>query len=534
MKLPPLIKAMTKPEFYPHNPLKVELVQTHISYVFLAGELVYKVKKPVDFGFLNFTTLRRRGYYCRLELSLNRRLAPDLYISVARITDDEGRYSIDGRGRVVEYAVVMHRVPDGDLLVHRLAKGRVTGQMMRELASLMARFLRKYPTAPAKRRYGSMATLRRNTEEDFDQTRKYIGRTVTREDYDLIAGYTRSFIHRQKRMLRRRVAAGRIRDGHGDLHAEHVGWRRGKPFVFDCIEFAPRFRCADAAAEAAFLVMDLEYRGAYGLARHFMEEYMRITGDQEMRALLDFYLCYRAFVRGKINSFLVDDPIEPEMEKKKAAAAASEYFRLAAAYARRDTSPFMVVTTGLTGTGKSAVADILRDRLAFNVIRSDEERKRIAGIPARRLIKDGYRMGLYSPEMTARTYKAMISRGRRILKEGGHVILDATFGRDDFRREARKAAESAGARFRLIEVVCPAKTARERLSRRMAEGVSPSDGRWEIYVRQKDDYEAPDRSLVGEYSCIDTTTGRDEIYSDLLIGLYPMEPVPGTWMKRGR
>ncbi len=520
MEFPPLIRAMLTPSFYPHRPGAVVLMQTHISWVFLAGELVYKVKKPVNLGFLDYTTLPRRASFCRRELELNRRLARGLYRAVVPLRQEGGRYHPGGGGRLVDWAVVMRRIPDRALLSHHLEDGRVTAAMMRGLARTLSAFHRRVAGGPAVARYGSHAVLRRNNEEDFAQTKRYIGRTISRRNYELVAGYARVFLERHRLLLRRRVAEGRIKDGHGDLHAEHIGWRHGRPFAFDCIEFTPRFRCADVAAEVAFLAMDLEERGAWPLAQAFLEEYLTASRDEEIRALLDFYLCYRAWVRGKVNSFMTDDPRESAAERQRARGAAARYFRFATAYARRDRAPLLVVMTGLTGTGKSTVADLLADRLGFVVLRSDELRKKLAGLSPGRRSPEVYQRGLYDPAMTARTYRALLEAGREILADGRPVVLDATFNRAGDREAAQRLAARTGARFRLVETTCDEILAQRRLRTRWERGVSASEGRWEIYLAQRRDREPP-REMVR----VDTGTPTPAFWRRLLGGLYPLKPV---------
>ncbi len=525
MELPPLIRAMTRPSFYPRRPAKVELVQTHISWVFLAGPLVYKVKKPVDFGFLDFTTLARRRLDCRREVRLNRRLAPDVYLGVAAIREAPGGWRLGGRGRPEEYAVLMRRVPDGALLARRLETGSVSPGMMRSLARFLVRFHAGAATGRGVSKWGSPAALRRDNEEDFRQEAAYVGRTMSRGDYLLVEDYARGFLRRRKTLLIRRVRGKRIREGHGDLHAEHVGWRGGRPFAMDCAEFTPRFRCGDVAAEVAFLAMDLESRGAWGLAASFLAEYLRASGDEEIRPLLDFYLCYRAYIRGKVNSFALDDAREPRRAREEAGRRARGYFRLAAAYARRDRAPFLAVTTGLVGTGKSTLAGLLRDRLGFAVVRSDELRKKLAGMSPTARAAEPYGGGIYAPGMTGRTYAALLAEGRKLLAAGRDVVLDAAFPREESRRKAGDLARSLGARFRLLQTACPPAEARRRLELRMRERSRVSDGRWEIYRKQRYDFEPPVGYPGDEHAVVNTGLGTERVWAALMRGLYPLRPV---------
>ena len=260
MTHPKLVEAMSRPDFYPHRPEKVELVQTHISFVFIAGDLVYKVKKAVDFGFLDFTTLEKRKYFCEEELHLNRRLAPETYLEVAAIGEDAGSALRLGGGRPVEYAVVMKKLPLDRMLKKLLVEGKAGVDAMDAIARKVADFHRKAETGGEIDAIGGIDTIRRNHDENFEQTAKYIGLTIPRSRYDFLRDYVNRFLERERPLLEKRVRDHRIRDCHGDLHAEHICLADGI-IIFDCIEFNKRFRYGDVAAEAAFLAMDLDYNG---------------------------------------------------------------------------------------------------------------------------------------------------------------------------------------------------------------------------------------------------------------------------------
>jgi len=265
---PPLVEAMLSPEFYPHRPRNVQLEQTHISSVYLAGDLVYKIKKPVDFGFLDYSTLRKRAYWCRREVELNRRLAPDLYLGISRIYRRQGRLSLEPPGRVVEYAVVMKRLPQDRLFSSLMARGRATLAQTRRIARRVADFHGAAAEAPPRSR--GLGVLKKNIEENFRQTEPYIGKTVSGSDYQAVHDYNRDFLNRRLFLLRKRIRDGRIRDCHGDLHAEHICMVDGIT-IYDCIEFSTRLRHCDVAAETAFLYMDLLFHRHRHLARMFAE-----------------------------------------------------------------------------------------------------------------------------------------------------------------------------------------------------------------------------------------------------------------------
>ena len=300
--LPPLVRALLRPEAYAHRADDLCLRETHASWVILAGAYAYKIKKPVDLGFLNFSTIERRAADCVDEVRLNRRLCPDVYLGVVEVVMRDGTYFLGGPGRSVEPAVWMRRLPESGMLPHLLARGQVDTGLVQRIAGHLADFHATAATGPGVDEYGSLATVRANWDESFAQMAPFLGRTISGETNAAIATYVQRFLSKQAALLERRVADGRIRDGHGDLHAASICLEGDRLQLFDCLQFAPRFRCADVAAEVAFLVMDLEHYGRADLSTAFAHEYVRASGDEELFRLLDFYACYRAYVRGKVRS----------------------------------------------------------------------------------------------------------------------------------------------------------------------------------------------------------------------------------------
>ncbi len=330
-ELPELIQALLNPRLYPDPPRRVELLQTQMSYVLLAGDYVYKIKKPVNLGFLDYTTLEKRRALCRKETELNRRLCPDAYLGVVPITISAGHYSIGGDGEAAEYAVKMRRLPGERMLDYLLPRGRVTPRMLADVAALLAGFHAGAATGGEIDKIGGPASVVQNTEENFAQTERYFGEIITPETYQRLKRYTRGFIKANGALFRKRVAAGRIRDCHGDLHAAHVCFT-DKICIYDCIEFNDRFRYGDVAAEVAFLAMDLDHYGRRDLSQSFVTAYIEASGDGELMKLLDFYKCYRAYVRGKVGCFQYDDPYIAAAEKGKIRDSARGYFQLAESY----------------------------------------------------------------------------------------------------------------------------------------------------------------------------------------------------------
>lgn len=334
-ELPELIKALLDPQAYPTPPQKVEMVQTQMSYVFIAGDYVFKIKKPVDFGFLDYTTLEKRLTFCIKELELNRRLCPDAYLEVVPVTDDDGRIVMDGKGEVREYAVKMRRLPREAMMDTLLKENKVTPEMLARVAAILAEFHHRAATGGDINQFGGTDTVFQNTDENFSQTEKYIGTTVSAETHRCLRSWNENFIKTNESLFKKRVAEGRIRDCHGDLHAPHICFGNGI-CIYDCIEFNDRFRYCDVASEVAFLAMDLDHYGRRDLSGSFVDAYVAKSGDEELRQLLNFYKCYRACVRAKVGCFQYADPYIPAAEKEQILENTRSYFKLAESYIAGD------------------------------------------------------------------------------------------------------------------------------------------------------------------------------------------------------
>jgi aminoglycoside phosphotransferase family enzyme len=311
-----------------------------MSFIFLAGEYVYKIKKPVNLGYLDYTTLEKRHFFCRQELELNRRLCSDAYLAVVPVVEEKGKLRIEGQGEAIEYAVKMKQLPQDRMMDVLLPKGQVTPEMVARVVEKLVNFHQKAETNQKIAAFGRLDVIRHNCDENFAQTEKYIGTSITAEEYQHIKNYTNDFIDSNASLFDKRVRKGRIRDCHGDLHAAHICFiddtrlpsPGGQVCIYDCIEFNDRFRYSDVASEVAFLAMDLDRYQQAGLSRHLVSTYVGLSHDEELLKLLNFYKCYRAYVRGKVESFKLDDPYIPEEEKAKVLTAARSYFQLAESY----------------------------------------------------------------------------------------------------------------------------------------------------------------------------------------------------------
>jgi len=331
-ELPELIQALLDPKAYPDLPQRVELRQTQMSYIFLADDYVYKVKKPVNFGFLDYSTLEKRLFYCQKEVELNRRLCPDAYLGVLPVNNDNGRVGIGGKGTIEEYTVKMRRLPDEAMMDVLLTKNKVTPEMVADVAATVAEFHHKAETNDSISAFGNLETITKTTlEENFGQTEKYVGIIISREKYQHLKDYTSNFLKNNVPLFRKRMYDSRIRDCHGDLHAAHVCFC-DRICIYDCIEFSDRLRYIDVAADVAFLAMDLDHYGRSDLSDGFVAAYVEKSHDKELKQLLNFYKCYRAYVRGKVGCFQYDDPYISAGEKEQTLANARGYFELAESY----------------------------------------------------------------------------------------------------------------------------------------------------------------------------------------------------------
>lgn len=488
MALPPFVQALLKPSAYPDSPPEVELRQTHISYLFFTPRYVYKIKKPVDFGFLDFTTLEKRRFFCHQEVILNKRLCPDMYFDVVEIKEKKGMITIEGDGATIEYAVKMNRLPSENMMDVLLKKGSVTDGMIGRIARIIAEFHKTAEAGSRISEFGRISAIKRNTDENFSQTLPSVGKTISAGRYARIKDYSERFLTKHSNAFEKRIEGGFIKDCHGDLHSEDICITNGI-YIFDCIEFNERFRYSDTVADIAFLAMDLDFFNAHSLSQRFTEVYTDASGDSGVALLLDFYKCYRAYVRGKVEGFKSEQKEVPEKERKDAVIKAKRYFYLADLYATGGFRPMLLVIGGLTGTGKTTVAYTTAEETGFNVISSDVVRKELAGMKPSERRYEEFEKGIYTRDFTVKTYEEMMKKGEGLLKQGISVILDATFMAARFREMAVKLAHDVGANLCFIECGLDDAILKKRLDERMSKEGIPSDGRWEIYLRQKDQYE---------------------------------------------
>ncbi|HPI91541.1 MAG TPA: phosphotransferase [Deltaproteobacteria bacterium] len=331
-----LIEFLQDPGSYPEKPSGVTLVQTHISWVFIGDDLVYKVKKPVDFGFLDFTTLDKRRFYTGEELRLNRRFSPDVYLDVVPISERNGTFRFGDTTNIVEYALKMRRISEDHMLYRLLEKGSAGEDVLRQVGAHLARVYGTIASDETARPFGGIEVVSHNIVENFEQTEKYVGGPVSRDAFEAIRNWSMDVLRDRIGIFEERVARGLIKECHGDLHLQHICVDGDNISVFDCIEFNERFRYGDVASDVAFLAMDLDYNGYPGLAEAFVQAYMAESGDAGLPEVLTFYKVYRAYVRAKVTSFMLDDPGLGDAVKARALTTAGRYYALAREYVSRE------------------------------------------------------------------------------------------------------------------------------------------------------------------------------------------------------
>ncbi|MGF1465840.1 MAG: AAA family ATPase [Sandaracinaceae bacterium] len=457
--------------------------ETHISWVFARGGEVFKVKKPVALGFLDFSTLPRRREACEAEVALNARLARGVYRGVEPITrDPDGTHRLGGAGTPVEWAVRMRRLADEDRADVRLEQGLLGLDDVDRVAEHLAAFHDRCRADDATAAFGRPEVIRGNVTENFEQTRGVVDALLRPEQARAIEAWQLAFLEEREELFLERVAAGRVRDGHGDLRLEHVYLEvGGEVQIIDGIEFNERFRFADVCADIAFLSMDLAWHGRVDLAERLLSVYAREANDFDLYPLVDFYESYRAYVRGKVRTMLAADAGAPAEARARARREARRYFLLALAADRRPLlPPTLVAVGGWIAAGKSTLADRLSAAMGAPSIATDRIRKHLLGAePTERRFDDAFE-GAYDPGVTDRVYAEVARLARVVLDSGRPVILDASFRTQAQRAVARRVAEDAGVPFHFVECRADPEVCRARLRERHRRE-SVSDGRLEIF-----------------------------------------------------
>ena len=462
VNLPVLIQQMLQPGFYPHKVTEpIKLIQTHISYVLLTGDYAYKLKKAVNFGFLDFSTLEKRKHFCQEELRLNQRGAAELYLEVLPVTMVDEQHHLAGTGKAVEYALKMRQFPQELLFSTLFEQGKLNETHLEDLGKVVAQYHAKSATDDYIRSFGEVPQVRAAIDENYQQTEKYIGGPQTPKQFQETKKYTDNFFVERPELFTSRVENNYIRECHGDLHMRNIALWNDKITLFDCIEFNEPFRFVDVMYDVAFTVMDLEARHSPNLANAFLNTYVEQTGDWEGLQVLPLYLSRQAYVRAKVTSFLLDDPSIPETVKEEAAKTAAQYYTQAWEYTKPKAGK-LILMSGVSGSGKSTTAKYLARELQAIQIRSDAVRKHLGGISL------GERGGddLYTPEMTQKTYARLLNLGIILAQQGFHVILDAKYDKQHLRQDAIAQAEKHQLPLQIIYCTAPLEVVQERLANR--------------------------------------------------------------------
>lgn len=471
-----LLTALSNPAFYPHPVEKVEVRETHISWVFLAGDFAYKLKKPVDFGFLNYTSKEARRKYCQLELELNQRLAPQLYLEVLPLTGSPSEPQINGAGEAFDYLLKMQRFDDSQLLANLEEKGELKEehllQLTEELASFHLGLAAKKPIETPPNNLGSPEAVWQPMQQNFDQIKPFLTKAEDLAQLELLTGWAKDTFSRLTPVLESRLTDGFIRPCHGDLHLGNATLHENKVVAFDCIEFNLEFRWIDVINDLAFLIMDLESRQQTSLAQLSLNHYLELTGDYAGLALLNLYKAYRALVRAKVSLFMLGDDSLSTAAKEEIWATYYKYAALAESYTEFST-PYLLITHGFSGSGKSTLTKEVVKQLNGIRIRSDVERKRLYGFAptAKTSHQQELDAGIYTPEATTKTYAELTRLANLVLRACYPVTLDATNLKLAQRQQLVEVAQSLGLASLIISMGASEATLRRRIAKRLATAV---------------------------------------------------------------
>jgi len=461
-----LFRAMASPAFYPHPVNRIQTRETHISMVFLTGDWVYKVKKAVDFGFLDFSTVEKRRLFCQRECELNRRLTTDVYHGVTPLTRTRGSFHLDGPGSVVEYAVRMRQLPETRSLQHRLRTTEISPDFLLQLVSLLTTFYTRQGTCNPRQARAAFKNLESACANNFHQLLPFVGPYLDKHLFAIVRSTTRSFLNRRRRIFEHRAEDGWIRDGHGDLRTCHIyALPQTGIQVIDCIEFDDRLRQIDVISDLAFLAMDFDFAGKPHLGSQLMDIYSRLTPDPSAFFMLPFYKCYRAMVRCKVSCLHLQTS-KAAREHPRVIDEARRYLNLAYRYAVSFSRPKIWAFSGLPASGKSTVARAMARTIEAPHLRSDAIRQTLFLPQPSNPQSPAFNAGIYGQIPKRLTYGKLLDQAREILDGGQSVIVDATFSRPEYRRELKRLARDRHIRLTFVECQAPLNVIKSRLRRR--------------------------------------------------------------------
>lgn len=482
-----LIAALQNPALFPHAVTDFRVIETHISWVLLTGDYAYKIKKPMNFGFLDFTELSSRAHFCAEELRLNQRLTDGLYLEVLPITGSTDAPQLGGDGVAIEYALKMRQFPQDQMLNTLQANGELTAAHIDQMASQIAEFHLQAPKVSPEHPLGTPESVMMPVEQNFEQIRPFLSDKSDLQQLDALQAWARSSFDRLHPLLAARKANGFIRECHGDIHLGNATLIDGSVVIFDCIEFNEPFRLTDVYADTAFLAMDLEDRGLKSLSRRFISQYLELTGDYAGLELLNFYKAYRALVRAKVALFSMPGDADG-VQRATTLRQYRNYANLAESYSAIP-SRFLAVTHGVSAVGKSQVAMRLVEALGAIRLRSDVERKRLFGEQASDAAGQ-LQAGIYGADASKATYERLHQLAAVILRAGFPVVIDATYLKQTQRQAAAEVASETGVPFLILDCNAPDAVIASWLAQRQAERNDPSDATLEVVAAQKASREA--------------------------------------------
>ncbi len=504
-----LIKQLQNPNSYNHTvQTPIQVIQTHISAIFLTGDYAYKIKKSVDFGFLDYSTLEKRQHFLNQELLMNQAIAPDIYLEVLPITLENNQVKIAGEGEIIDYVLKMNQFPQNCLFINLFQAEKLKKYHLENLGKIVANFHKNTKTNDYIRSFGEIEIIKKSIDENYERTEKYIGIAQTKKQYQETKNFTNRYCELKQDYFKQRQKEDKIRECHGDLHLKNICLWNDKIQLFDRIEFNEEFRYVDVMFDVAFTLMDLDVRNRQDLSNIFLNTYLEHTGDWQGLQVLPVYLSRQAYVRAKVNSMVLDDPNIAEKEHKKAQQEAQNYYHLAWKYTQQHQGQ-IIMMSGLSGSGKTTVAKYLAQQINGILIRSDAVRKHLKNIP----LDETGNSELYSAEMNQTTYETLIKLGEIIVKEGFNVILDAKFDRHQWRKLVIKIAKKYNISLTILYCYAPVNILSDRLSNRKGD---ISDATPNLLQQQQNNAQDFNEEEMSHVKIIDTTRNWEEQINEIL------------------
>ncbi len=477
------LHSLKNPDIYPHATRNIELIETHISWVILTGDFAYKIKKPVNLGFLDFSSLAKRQYFCQQELQLNQRLAPDLYLSVVALCGEPSSPELDSLKPVFEYAIKMRQF-DPEQQFDRLSdKALLNANHIDLLADNIANFHSHCEVATSEQSFGEAAAIWQPVQENFEQIRALLEIEDALAQLSTLEHWNQTQFEQLKPIIKQRKQQGFVRNVHGDMHLGNITLVDEKPLIFDCIEFNDQFRWIDVISDIAFTLMDLHVRGNSALAHRLLDRYLQRTGDYEGLALLDFYQVYRALVRAKVAIIRSSQPNLSEEQRQTLLADFHQYLTLAAGFTHRS-KPVLFIAHGLSGSGKTVLSQPLLEKFGIVRLRSDVERKRLFGLTAEARSHSQSGEGIYQTDASQRTYARLLVITKQLLQAGYSTLVDATFLKARQRSLFKSLAMETGTTFIILHFYADEKLLKQWISERLANGQDASEATLEVLAQQ--------------------------------------------------